>query len=103
MMLEASGMEHIAKHISFTSGSGSFHENEIANIIEEQLSQTDLPDVEKSAAIKKRAMVSLHINVVDCCMADLAEFVGSPAAKCFKQVFTVIRMIFLPSPFEKLG
>ena len=26
-MLEAGGMEHIAKHISFTSGSGSFHDN----------------------------------------------------------------------------
>ena len=63
-MLEASGMEHIAKHISFTSGSGSFHENEIANIIEEQLSQTDLPDVEKSAAIKKRAMLKSRMSVM---------------------------------------
>ena len=57
----------------------------------------------KGNQVHGETQVSLHIYVVDCCMADLAEFVGSSASKCFKQVFTVIRMNFLPSLFEKLG
>ena len=54
-------------------------------------------------SVGKSRLVSWHIYVVDCCMADLAEFVGLSALKWLQQVFTVIRITFLPSLFEKFG
>ena len=69
MMLEASGMEHIAKHISFTSGSGSFHDTpeDVNNNLPTDTIVTELDKAEpeiKTTAIKEKAAMKTRKSVM---------------------------------------